>query len=107
MKTIAAPYLFIAALSGAFVSSAQAKIERTVEKTFAVQPGGTLHIETSGGNIQIQPSTDSQVKVVAKQKINANSEAEADEILRKLTLTMEQTGSDVYASSKYEQRPLG
>ncbi|MEO7414812.1 MAG: DUF4097 family beta strand repeat-containing protein [Opitutaceae bacterium] len=107
MKTKAGSYLLTAVLFGASLSPLHAKIERVVEKTFAVQPGGTLHIQTQGGNIQVQPSTDSQVKVIAKQKINANTEAEADEILRKLTLTIEQAGSDISVSSKYEQRPLG
>ncbi|HEX2854270.1 MAG TPA: DUF4097 family beta strand repeat-containing protein [Opitutaceae bacterium] len=86
---------------------AHAKIERMVEKTFTVQPGGTLTVETQGGNIQVQPSADSVVKVIAKQKINAGSDAEADEILKRLTMSMEQTGNDVAASAKFERRPPG
>jgi Putative adhesin len=89
------------------LSSAHAKIERTVEKSFTVQPGGTLHLETQGGNIQVLPSNDAVVKVTAKEKITAGSEAEADELLEKLTLTIEQTGNDVTASAKYEPRPAG
>jgi Putative adhesin len=106
MKTISR-CLLPAAFLAALLSSAHAKIERTVEKSFNVQPGGTLHIQTQGGNIQVQPSNDSVVKVTAKEKITASSETEADEILEKLTLTIEQTGNDITASSKYEQRPAG
>jgi Putative adhesin len=91
----------------AIVSIAHAKIERTVEKTFTVQPGGTLYIETSGGNISVQPAKDAVVRITAKQKINASSEAEADELLEKLTLMLEQTGNDVSASAKYEKRSSG
>lgn len=97
------PSFFCAVL----LSAAQAKIERTVEKSFTVQPGGTLRIQTQGGNIQVLPSSDSVVKVTAKEKITASTEAEADEILQKLTLTIEQTGNDIAASSKYEPRPAG
>jgi hypothetical protein len=69
-----------------------ATVERTVEKTFAVQPGGTLKVETSGGNISVEPGAGDTVKVVAKEKIRAGNEAEADEMLKDLTLTIEQHG---------------
>jgi len=79
-----------------------AKIERTVEKTFTVQPGGTLKVETSGGGIKIVPGTDQAVKVTVKQRIDASTEAGADEILQHLALTLEQQGKDVTAIARYE-----
>lgn len=87
--------------------SAQAKIERVVEKTFMVSPGGTLRVETEGGAIRVQSSTDSVVKITAKQKIRASSESEADELLKKLTLSFEAQGSDVTATAKYERPTMG
>jgi len=81
-----------------------AKIERTIEKSFTVQPGGSLHVETQGGNITVQPSADGTVKVTAKQKIRADSEAQADDLLKELTLTMEQAGNDVTVIAKFEKR---
>ena len=87
--------------------SAQAKIERIVEKTFTVQPGGLLKVDTQGGEIRVQTSADSTVKVVAKQKIRANSEAEADEMLQKLTLTIEQNAEGVLAHARYEKKLEG
>jgi hypothetical protein len=47
------------------------------------------------------------VRIVAKQRINATTEAEADELLKKLELTFEQNGNDVRVSSKYERQPPG
>jgi hypothetical protein len=105
MKTIPR-HLLTFALSAVVVSAAS-KIERTVEKSFSVAAGGTLQVETQGGNIHVQPSTDSVAKVIARQKITADNDAEADEILKKLALTIEQTGNDVTASAKYERRPVG
>lgn len=96
-----------AALFAFSISAAHAKIERTIEKSFTVQPGGTFHLETQGGNIHVQPGNDPVVKITAKEKIAASSEAEADELLQKLTLKMEQAGNDVTVSSKYESRPMG
>jgi len=86
---------------------ASAKIERTVEKTFTVQPGGMLSIETQGGDIRVQTSADPIVKVVAREKIRASSDAEADEILKKLTLAIEQQADGVAASARYEKMPSG
>jgi uncharacterized protein YndB with AHSA1/START domain len=81
----------------------QATIERTVEKTFAVKPGGNLKVETAGGNISVEPGAGEAVKVVARERIRAGSEAEADEVLKDLTLTIEQQGNDVSAISRYNR----
>ena len=85
----------------------QARVERVVEKAFTVNGAGVLHVETQGGEIRVAPSNDSTVKVKARQRINASSEAEADELLKKLELTMEQAGNTVRILSKYERQPPG
>jgi len=91
----------------ATVSSAHAKIERIVEKSFTVQPGGILHVSTQGGEIRVSPSGDNVVKVTAREKIRANTDAEADDLLKKLDLTIEQNGNEITASAKYDQQPIG
>lgn len=100
-------YLLVAGLLAATTFTAQAKIERTVEKTFTVQPGGTLRVSTSGGEIRVSPSTDPVVKITARERIRASSESDADALLLKLDLTLEQTGNDVTASAKYEPQSVG
>ncbi len=87
--------------------TAFAKIERVVEKTFTVQPGGLLQVATQGGNVKVVTSADSVVKVVAREKIHASTDAEADKILEKLTLTIEQTPGGVSAEAKYEKGSPG
>ena len=99
--------LFSAGLLALLPFSAHAKIERVVEKSFTVQPGGTLRIATQGGDIRVQTSPDSTVKVVARERIRANSDAEADELLRKLSLTIEQQPEGVSAVAKYEKNLPG
>lgn len=81
----------------------QAKITRTVEKTFTVQPGGSLKASTQGGDIVINAADTPEVRITAKQVVRASSDAEADEILADLTLTLEQQGNDVVAEAKYEK----
>jgi len=84
-----------------------ARIERIVEKSFPVTGTGTLHVETHGGEIRVSPSNDAVVRVTAKEKIRAGSDAEADELLKKLSLTLEQRGNDVSVVAKYERQPFG
>ena len=84
-----------------------AKITRTVEKTFAVQADGNLKAATQGGDITIKTSDNPEVHILVKQVIRASTEQEADEILAKLTLTMEQSGNDVTIESKSEKRGPG
>ena len=87
--------------------AAHAKIERTVEKTFTVQAGGKLHLETQGGAINVTRGGDGVVKITARERIRADNEAEADDLLKKLDLAFEQTGNDVSAIAKYESRVSG
>lgn len=85
-------------------AAARGAIERSVQKTFTVQPGGTVHVDTQGGDVRVMPGEGNEVRVVARQKIRASTEAEADALLQKLALTMSQTGNDVTLSAKYPER---
>lgn len=105
MKTLTRLLLLGAALAAPLALSA--KITRTVEKTFAVQSGGNLKAATQGGDITVKTSDRPGVHILVKQVIRAATEQEADEILTKLTLTLEQSGNDVTAESKYEKRGPG
>jgi hypothetical protein len=82
---------------------AKATIERVVEKSFSVQLGGALTVKTNGGSIRVESADVSAVKVVAREHIRASTDAEADEALKKLTLTIEQSGNDVSAVAEYEK----
>ena len=105
MKII--PLLCGFALIVALPVSLFAKIERTVEKTFMVAPGGTLRVETEGGSIRVLSSPDSMVKITAMQRIRADTESEADEILKKFALTFDAQDSEVSATAKYARPVTG
>ncbi len=99
--------LLAAGLLAAAPLAAFAKIERVVEKSFTVQPGGLLTVETSGGNIRVETGTEPVVKVVAKESIRAGSESDADLVLKDLELTIEQDSTGVVAKAKYEKHFTG
>ncbi len=84
----------------------EAKISRTVEKSFAVQPGGKLKASTQGGDIVIHTADINEVRIRVRQTIRASSEEEADQVLADLTLTLEQRGNEVNAEAKYEKRSV-
>ncbi len=98
--------VLIAALSVVPVV-ASAAIERVVEKSFTVSGAGRLSVETHGGAVRVETSGDNVVKVKARQTIRASSDREADDLLKKLELTMEQSGNDVRVVSRYERQPVG
>lgn len=102
-------FLFAAACSAAvFSTTAQAKIERTVEKTFQVQSGAKLSVETSGGRVRVEPGDVQSVRIVARQIFpKADTDAEADAIAKSLNLVMKQSGNAVNASAKYTKRTWG
>jgi DUF4097 and DUF4098 domain-containing protein YvlB len=80
-------------------AAASAKIDRTVERTFKVQPGVHLHITTAGGNIQVVDGSGDTVRVVATEHIRASSDAEADALAAKYDLSIEQNGPEIVASA--------
>lgn len=99
------PFIVLLTLGTLFGAPAllSAKITRIVEKTFTVQAGGTLKVQTSGGNIDVLTGKDDEVHVTANERINADSEASADELLKDLNLTIEQHGENVTATAKYDR----
>jgi hypothetical protein len=99
--------VFAAVLTASFALVANARIEREVTKTFSAAGAGTLHVETQGGEIRVAPSSGTSVTVTAKQRIRADSDRQADELLQKLELTIEQDGNDIRVISKYEGKPSG
>ncbi len=105
MKSLTRLLLLAVTLATPLVLSA--KIVRTVDRTFTVQPGGQLKASTQGGDVVIKTADTSEVRIHAKQVIRTDSEKDADEILSKLTLTFEQSGNDVTAEAKYEKRSAG
>jgi DUF4097 and DUF4098 domain-containing protein YvlB len=87
--------------------AAHARIDREIEKNFTVNGAGTLKVSTQGGGIKVVPGSGNAVKVTARQKIKADTDAEADEVLKKLELTFEQAGNDIIVVSRYERQPSG
>ena len=104
MKTLIC-LLTVGALA-ALPARLEAKIVRTVEKTFSVQSGGNFNALTQGGDIKISTADVGEVRITARQTFRTDSEKEADEMLAEMTFKLEQQGNDVLAEARYEKKGI-
>lgn len=95
--------LLIGAL-GLLPGVASAKIVRQVDQAFAVAPGGTLRVQTFGGDVRVATADVAEVRVSARQTFRTNSEVEADEILAGMTFRLVQDGGDVVAEARMDRK---
>jgi len=96
------PFAYLV-LATVIAAPAFATIDRDVEKTFTVTPGGELSVETNGGAIELTRSSNSELHVTLHEHFRAGSDSEADEIAKKsLDLKLEQTGNGVTVKAKVE-----
>lgn len=100
------PPLLAAGLLAAAALPARATIERTLERSFPVSDAGTLSVATEGGTITVESSPDPVVRITVRERIRAGSEADADQVLGGLQLTLSQEGNDVTARAEYPRPAL-
>jgi hypothetical protein len=74
---------------------AQAQIERRLERTFTVAAGHTVDVEISGGSIRTSTGTGNQVQVTLTQVIHADSDREADDLLKDYDISATQAGDRI------------
>jgi len=86
-----------------FAQVIQAAVERTVEKSFAVAPGGTLRIDTCQGAIRIEPSVDNQIHVLVRQTMAVETEDDADRRLQDLDLQIEAAEGLISIKARYRR----
>ncbi len=93
--------LSLAALVAVSPSLLHAKIERVVERSFPISANGQLLVRTVGGDIRVKTDPQAtEVKIRAVQVISTSSESEADALLAKMSLEIEQTGTEIKAQSR-------
>jgi hypothetical protein len=92
----------VAVLASALVASAS--IDRTIEKSFPMKPGAKVLVNISGGTINVKVGEAGRIDLKVEQIINADTEAEADEILAKYEITAEADGDTVKFITKSQGR---
>lgn len=70
-------------------------VERTVKRSFPVQPGATLTVDTYRGGIIIEETDQSEVRAEVRIELATEDEAQANKSIEALKLEMEVVGNDV------------
>jgi len=71
-----------------------------LEKSFTVQPGGKLYVNTQSGDIDISTGSDTEIHIRVIKKIDVYSEDEAREAFKRTPVQFEQRGNDIYAETE-------
>lgn len=91
--------VFFIFLTGLAFSS----IEDAITKSFSVEPGGTLFLESDIGSIEVQAVEGNTLEVEVIRKVKATNEKKAKKILEDFEIEFSQSGKDVYIKAEYER----
>ncbi|RPH96637.1 MAG: hypothetical protein EHM72_14355 [Calditrichaeota bacterium] len=84
--------------------TAKADYDETISKTFTVNPGGTLTVNTDLGSIDVTGNGGDEVSIDIKREAGAASDREAKRIFEEMEITFEQRGDDVAVTLEYRDR---
>jgi DUF4097 and DUF4098 domain-containing protein YvlB len=93
----------LAAMALLLSISARADVERKVEKSFDVRPGGWLYIDSDLGSIEVSSKAADKVEITVFQTLDVTSEKEADELLKDLKLDFVKSGNEVRVTASYDR----
>jgi hypothetical protein len=77
-----------------------ASLEKKVEKSFPVTPGGQLKVNVCKGGIEVLPSKDNEVKLILVEKLDVDNDEEAQKALEDYNFSFTQEGNEVLIVAK-------
>lgn len=95
--------LIIAATSILMAPPLFGKTEDNIKKSFQVEPGGKLILETDLGSIEVKGMDSRTVDVEVIREIRTRSSKKAEELLEEFQIKFSQDGNDVYINADYER----
>ncbi len=104
MKSTTYSLRLASVLIAGIASAALASTEETINKRFAVQPGGTITVEVDFGAVEVTAGEGNEVVVDAWRKITRSKKADEEAFLRDNPVTVTQDGSNVTIRCKAKQR---
>jgi len=81
-----------------------ADITDSVKKSFAVEPGGTLTLETNTGSIEFSSGTENKALVEVIRVVDAHDQKAAERFLREFDMDFSQSGNNVKITADYSHR---
>ena len=76
------------------MTKVQAGMQDEINKSFKVQPGGLLTVDSDVGNVEIKTGSSDTVSVEIKRRLKVDGQAAA-ELLKNLTIDLSQSGNNV------------
>jgi len=83
------------------------KSDNTITKSFRVEEGGKLNLNTDIGSVEVFGTKGSRVEVEVIQKLRTTSSRRASALLRRFELDFDHRGADVYITGDYRKEGLG
>ncbi|MCI0514264.1 DUF4097 domain-containing protein [candidate division KSB1 bacterium] len=96
--------LVIGSLSLLTFNSAQCEYEDVIEKSFNVNPGGKLTVDTERGSIEISTQPGNQVAVKVYREVDKGDQEDAEEILKDFQVNFTQQGNDVQIKAEFKTK---
>jgi len=88
--------LFFAILVFLATGSASVSIDDSIQKTFSVDSGGTLEIDTERGSIEVRGISGNTVEIEVIRKVKTSDTTKAEKVLDNFKIEFKQSGKDVF-----------
>ncbi len=98
------PIFFIAVLALMNAGFAFGDIDDTIRKSFTVESGGTLKVNTDTGSIEVRGTRGSTVDIEVFRKVRTNNRKTAQRILDNFKIDFEQSGKDIYVTGDRQRK---
>ncbi len=95
IRHIKYPLLSLFLVLGFIAAEACADVSDTVSRTFQVQPGGTLTLESDLGSVNVRTGNQNVVEVNVERRANVIGSIQGKEILERFQIEFNQDGNDV------------
>ncbi|MCP4756561.1 MAG: hypothetical protein GY866_37335, partial [Proteobacteria bacterium] len=96
---LAVGFFLIAAHAGSkdiAIAKENSDFSVNASRTFKVQPGGTVYLETSFGNISVESWDKEEVLLSVRTASEADNESKAQEFSRRFSLSVQEKGNDIH-----------
>lgn len=92
---ITATILAVGLLAAGQAYTAPAQAQGTIERSFQVQPGGTLTVDASFGHIEVTTASGNAVSVTVKREVRDRYASDASRLYGEHKVDISQSGNDV------------
>ncbi len=82
-------------------------LEDTINKSFTVKPGGTLHLDSDLGSVQVKGESANKVDIEVVREVRSGHERNAEQILKDFEINFSERDGDVYIEAKYDRSIMG